>query len=398
VSGKNWNSVKPVLRLVVYDGQMAIEAVPQMTERPDLWHTDAMQAQERHERFPNPNRVMNHMVATTSHVASVVDGYLRSIDRLQIGDPNFDPAKIEMDNLAAAALRQMFTEAPFIINSKLSEGKKDEEKTKLKVDTVVEISGHGKRFNSAEEIPARYRDAVDVANDPVEGTDSAMLGEPGAIVVVGIGDAGGMHETPKGIKYMKKLAAPPELNGVIHIDMDDKELLDAAARKLGIRPEDITVVGLDGPGRERNFPLRDNVRDFGSNWMGISRGDLVPGIKATRGFENGKLLLAMGIGGYEEGVITAAATGNGAVVMGRPWHKDPEIRAQNDKLLLASDLVGGNPDHRMVVYSVITPDSWFGSPGVQIVDGEKRIYSQAFVGKDTHRFLHVIPQPHSFIS
>ncbi len=397
VSGKDCFKVKPKLSFVGYYNTMAIEQ--RAVSNAAVILPEYMTAPLNQEKFPHMGQVITHMVTSTSYTALEVDEFLASRPRLTMDDPDFDRAKIDMDNLAANSLKREFVDAPFIIHSVGSEGLKDQEKTGLKVKTVVGRFGHGRSFKSTDLIPAKFNESIDLVNDPVEGTDSAMLGEPGAIVVVGLSTKGGMRETPKGIKLMKKIVGPEELQGIIHLDESDTANLAACAKALGIRPEDIDVVGLDGPTRQRNYALRDAVRDFGANWIGISRGDLVPGLKAaTRGFENGRLTLSMGIGGYEEGVITAAGAKNGAVMQARAWHDDPEIRQIHGEFLDTHDLVPGKPEHSMVIFSAITSDPWFGISGIEQIDGEKRIHSLVISSVGEQRFIQSIPTHPTTIS
>lgn len=349
-------------------------------------HTDNMQEDVRNERFPNLKRVINHAVSATSSTALAVDDFL---DRTPIPSPeNFDRVKIQMDNIAGAELRRILVLAPHLIYSNAGEGLKDELATGLKVDTVIGIFGNGKVYKKSAEIPAYITEAVDSANDPIEGTDSALLREPDAVSIIAVGPRGTLLETPKGVKYMKKLFGPKELQGAIHVDIDTNDNLASACKELGIRPEDITVIGLDGPRRDRNFQTRDDVIAFGSNWYGIKRGDLLPGLKAaTKGFKDGKLTLLMTIGGYEEGVINlAGATAFGGVGMGRAWHEDPDVSAANPGLIDASAL-GRRQDQFIVAYSSITGDTWMGVSPIEHLPGEKRVHSLVLANGQEHRFV-----------
>ena len=141
---------------------------------------------------------------------------------------------------------------------------------------------------------------IDIALDPLEGTNLCAYGRPGAIAVVALAERGNLLNAPD--TYMEKLAVGPQARGAIDMRKSPTENLRAIARALGRDPGDLTVVILDRP---RHEELIREVRSAGARIRLIEDGDVAGGV-ATCFPETGVDVL-MGIGGAPEGVITAAA-------------------------------------------------------------------------------------------
>jgi fructose-1,6-bisphosphatase class II len=150
---------------------------------------------------------------------------------------------------------------------------------------------------------ARGRDgalAVDIAVDPLEGTNLCALGAPDAIAVLAAAERGGLLYAPD--IYMEKIAVGPTARGSIHIDAPVAENLRNLATAFGRKVSDLTVVVLD---RERHAQLIADIRNAGARIRLIADGDLSAGIAAA--VRGTGVHAVMGIGGAPEGVITAAA-------------------------------------------------------------------------------------------
>jgi fructose-1,6-bisphosphatase II len=152
-----------------------------------------------------------------------------------------------------------------------------------------------------EEIGNGLEPEVDVAVDPIDGTEFTANGLPGAMSVVALAERGSMFTTH--VHYMDKLVVGRKARGVIDIDMPVEWNLRRIAKAEGLHPRDLTVIILD---RERNREVIQQVRDVGSRISLISGGDVAGAISAGMEQVSGKHVL-MGSGGATEGVLAACA-------------------------------------------------------------------------------------------
>jgi fructose-1,6-bisphosphatase class II len=141
---------------------------------------------------------------------------------------------------------------------------------------------------------------VDIAVDPLEGTNLCATGAPGAIAVLAASDSGGLLHAPD--LYMQKLVVGATAKDVVSLDAPVYENLRAIARSLERDVEDLVVIVLDRP---RHAQLIDQIRATGARIRLISDGDLSAGIAAA--VSGSGVHAVMGIGGAPEGVLTAAA-------------------------------------------------------------------------------------------
>jgi fructose-1,6-bisphosphatase class II len=176
----------------------------------------------------------------------------------------------------------------------------------IQIDGTVVI-GEGERDEApmlyiGEEVGRRDDDdpKMDIALDPLEGTDLCACGRPGAIAVIAMGPEGSMLKAPD--IYMDKIAVGPSGRGVIDIDKTPGENLKALAQAKGVRLEELTAIMLD---RSRHQELMEEVRECGTRIKLIPDGDVHAAI-ATCQEETGIDIL-FGIGGAPEGVLAAAA-------------------------------------------------------------------------------------------
>jgi fructose-1,6-bisphosphatase II len=185
---------------------------------------------------------------------------------------------------------------------------------------------------------------VDIAVDPLEGTNLIAKGLPGAIAVLAIAQRGGLLHAPD--MYMDKIAVGPKAAGKINIDAPVKENLKAVASALERKVEDLTVVILD---RERHARIIKEIRDAGARIKLITDGDVSPAISVA--IEGSGVHMLIGIGGAPEGVIGAAALKClGGDMQARLYpENDAEIARAKvmgimdiNKLLTIDDLVNGD--------------------------------------------------------
>ncbi|HLW82031.1 MAG TPA: class II fructose-bisphosphatase [Candidatus Acidoferrales bacterium] len=141
---------------------------------------------------------------------------------------------------------------------------------------------------------------VDIAVDPLEGTNLCATGEPNAITVLAASEAGGLLHAPD--LYMEKIVVGPTCRGAVELDAPVKDNLKAIARRLDRLVEDLVVIVLDRPRHEK---LIGDIRKAGARIRLISDGDLSAGIAAA--VLGSGVHAVMGTGGAPEGVLTAAA-------------------------------------------------------------------------------------------
>ncbi|MGH3181549.1 MAG: class II fructose-bisphosphatase [Streptosporangiaceae bacterium] len=142
--------------------------------------------------------------------------------------------------------------------------------------------------------------AVDIAVDPLEGTNLCATGAPGSITVLAASESGGLLHAPD--CYMEKIIVGPSCRGAVELDAPVEDNLAAIARRLERKTDELVVVVLDRP---RHQKLIQEIRATGARIHLIQDGDLSAGI-ATAVLGTG-VHVVMGIGGAPEGVLTAAA-------------------------------------------------------------------------------------------
>jgi fructose-1,6-bisphosphatase class II len=197
------------------------------------------------------------------------------------------------DHVAVEAMRQVMDIVPMRGRIVIGEGERDE----APMLYIGEEVGAGARATGeqCEQYPE-----VDIAVDPLEGTNLCALGANNAIAVLAASERGGLLYAPD--IYMDKIVVGPSCRGAIDIDAPVKDNLKNIARRLGRDVEDLTVIVLE---RARHKKLIQDVRAAGARIRLIGDGDLSAGISAAVAGTN--IHAVMGIGGAPEGVLTAAA-------------------------------------------------------------------------------------------
>ncbi len=143
---------------------------------------------------------------------------------------------------------------------------------------------------------------VDVAVDPIDGTELTAKGLPNAITAVALAERGTMYYDPH-IVYMEKIAVGPEAKGAIDLNAPVPDNLLRIARFMERNVEDLTVVVLDRP---RHDVLINEIRGTGARIKLIVAGDVAGAIMAAMPGDTGVDVL-MGIGGAPEAVLAACA-------------------------------------------------------------------------------------------
>lgn len=169
------------------------------------------------------------------------------------------------------------------------------------------VIGEGERDEApmlyiGENLGAGNGPAVQIAVDPLEGTNLCANGTPNAIAVLAAAVEGKGYLMHAPDCYMEKLVVGPECKGVVDITLPPRLNVRLMAKALGKDIDEITVGVLERP---RHDALIADIREIGARVHLIPDGDLSVAIAALDP-ESGVDAL-MGIGGAPEGVITAAA-------------------------------------------------------------------------------------------
>ncbi len=194
------------------------------------------------------------------------------------------------DQVAVEAMRREMDTVPIDGTIVIGEGERDK----------APMLYIGERVGMAVKESGGSFPQVDIAVDPLEGTNLCALGEPNAIAVMAASEKGGLLHAPD--LYMEKLIVGPSSRDVVDLDAPVRFNLRAIAQVLGRRVEDLVVTVLDRP---RHAKLIEEIRVTGARIRLIGDGDLSAGITAA--VVGSGVHAVMGIGGAPEGVLTAAA-------------------------------------------------------------------------------------------
>ena len=191
------------------------------------------------------------------------------------------------DLVATEAMRSVMDSVPMDGTIVIGEGERD--------DAPMLYIGEKVGKHDGDDYPQ-----VDIAVDPLEGTNLCATGSPGAITVLAASEGGGLLHAPD--CYMEKIVVGPSCRGVVDLEAPVSHNLNVIAKVLGRRVEDLVVIILDRPRHEK---LIAEIRKAGARIRLISDGDLSPGVAAA--MLGSGVHAVMGTGGAPEGVLTAAA-------------------------------------------------------------------------------------------
>lgn len=248
--------------------------------------------------------------------------------------------KMAADEAAVEAMREAFDEIDISGRIVIGEGERDEAPM-LFIGEEVGASG----------------EEIDIAVDPLEGTNLTADGQPNSLAVLAFGPKGTLLHAPD--TYMNKVAVGPAAADVVHIDATPTENIQAVAKAMDRDVEDLVVCILE---RERHTGLIAEVREAGARIRLISDGDVF-GCVATS-IEGTGIHLYLGIGAAPEGVLACAAMKCiGGCFMGRFEWRNPEEKAR------AVDMGTCNIDDVLTMDCLVnTDDAAFIATGV--TDGE----------------------------
>ncbi len=272
------------------------------------------------------NRELSMEFVRVTEAAAIASG--RGVG---LGDKN------GIDQLAVDAMRKMFDTVNISGTVVIGEGEMDEAPM-LYIGEHVGAGGP----------------EVDIAVDPVEGTNLVAKGQNGAIAVIAIAPKGCLLHAPD--MYMDKIAVGPRAKGCINIDDPVSVNLERVAKAMHRNVNDLVVVALDRP---RHRKIIEEVRAAGARIRLISDGDVNPIIET--GLEGSGVHMYIGRGGAPEGVLAACGLkclGGDMQARLVPENEDQVERCRKmgiedtKKILTIDDLVKG--DDAMFTATAIT--------------------------------------------
>jgi fructose-1,6-bisphosphatase II len=289
------------------------------------------------------------------------------------------------DEVSVEAMRRAFDHIDIRGTVVIGEGERDE----APMLYIGERVGKGWGVDGASESDDSPR--VDIAVDPLEGTNLCATGAPDAISVIAIADDGHFLNAPD--TYMEKIAVGPEARGVIDLRESWTWNLTRIAAAKKMRVQDLTVIILD---RDRHSELIGEVRQAGARIRLIGDGDVSAAI-ATCKLETGIDAL-FGTGGAPEGVIAAAALRCvGGDMQGRLRFRHDEERERarrmgitdGERIYSLEELAAGNV---MFAATGVTQGSFLD--GVHFFSGGAR--TQSVVMRSKSGTVRVIDSTHRF--
>lgn len=192
--------------------------------------------------------------------------------------------KVEADDAATTAMRNVFDTIPMKGTVVIGEGEMDE----------------APMLYIGEKLGTGYGPRVDVAVDPLEGTNIVSSGGWNALAVLAVADHGNLLHAPD--MYMDKIAVGPEAVGKVDIDAPVIDNLRAVAKAKGKDIEDVVATILY---RDRHAKIIEEIRQAGARIKLIDNGDVAGAINTA--FDHTGVDILFGSGGAPEGVIAAVA-------------------------------------------------------------------------------------------
>lgn len=193
------------------------------------------------------------------------------------------------DHAAVEAMRQAFAGIPMAGRIVIGEGERDKAPMLYIGEEVGTVPEDGVGFPE-----------LDIAVDPLEGTNLCATGAANAIAVLAVSERGGLLHAPD--CYMEKIMAGPACRGALDLDAPVEDNLKAIAKRLDRHIRDLVIIVLDRP---RHKKLIEDIRKAGARIRLIGDGDLSAGITAA--VRGAGVHAVMGSGGAPEGVLAAAA-------------------------------------------------------------------------------------------
>jgi fructose-1,6-bisphosphatase II len=243
------------------------------------------------------------------------------------------------DEAAVEAMRKTMDQVEMDGTIVIGEGERDE----------APMLYIGEKVGLATHAPKSLFPSVDIAVDPLEGTNLCATGAPNAIAVLAVSERGGLLHAPD--LYMEKIIVGPSCKGAVDLDAPVADNLKAVAKRLDRDVEDLVVIVLDRPRHEK---LIADIRAAGARIRLIGDGDLSAGISAA--VIGTGVHMVLGTGGAPEGVLTAAA-----------------LRCLNGQIL--ARLVVSKPEHHQRLEKMGVKDPKRTYDTADLAPGKKLIFA-----------------------
>ncbi len=193
---------------------------------------------------------------------------------------------------------------------------------------------------------------IDIAVDPLEGTNFAANNLPGALSVIAIAEKNNLFHAPE--TYMEKISAKVSEYGVVDLDYSTKENIFNLCEYLNKKPESITACIMDRP---RHKKIITELSKIGAKIKLISDGDISGALLVTD--EKYDVDIFLGIGGSPEGVLAASALNSFNCIFQGRFLFDTEV----DKLR-ASKMGIKNLTKKYELNEIVKGDSIFCATGI----------------------------------
>ena len=141
---------------------------------------------------------------------------------------------------------------------------------------------------------------LDIAVDPLEGTNFAANNLPGALSVIAIAEKNNLFNAPE--TYMQKISTNVKEKNVVDLDYSIKKNIFNLSEYLNKKPENLTACILDRP---RHYEIIESLKNLKVKLKLITDGDVTGALLVTDKKYNVDIFL--GTGGGPEGVLAAAA-------------------------------------------------------------------------------------------
>jgi fructose-1,6-bisphosphatase II len=285
------------------------------------------------------------------------------------------------DHVATEAMRRAFDAIDIRGTIVIGEGERDEAPM-LYIGEKVGAGWH----NNDETSPK-----VDIAVDPLEGTNLCATGAPDAICVMALADDGQFLNAPD--TYMEKIAVGPECKGVIDMRESVTWNLQRIAKAKNKKVQDVTAIVLD---RDRHKDIISEIRQCGARIRLIGDGDVSAAVMTCK--EESGIDVLFGTGGAPEGVIAAAAMRCvGGELQGRLHFRHDEERARakkmgvkpEDYIYQTEELASGN-----VMFAATGVTTGYLLDGVRFFGGGAR--TESMVMRSKSGTVRVIKSTHHF--
>ena len=141
---------------------------------------------------------------------------------------------------------------------------------------------------------------LDIAVDPLEGTNFAANNLPGALSVIAVAEKTNLFNAPE--TYMDKIAISSPEKGVVDLNNSVTKNIKNLAEHKNTIPENLTACILERPRHKKHI---EELKSLNVKLKLISDGDVSGALLVTNGTYNVDIFL--GIGGGPEGVLAASA-------------------------------------------------------------------------------------------